>query len=156
MTRAATFVLALGLAACSRPGLGDLTVYVQGDPELSRSGISDAGVWSSAPWACSAYEEMPTCADTAGCMWDEETAQCILAATDALTWLPFRPHEQVQVEHTLLYTPSVIHTYLSFVSTGDTPSESAGDLTRVVEVSETTITVWNDTNGTYFVRIVAF
>ncbi len=86
-----------------------------------------SGIWSSAPWA-----------------------------GGGVTWIPFRPHEQVQVEHTLPYTPSVVLTYISFVQTGETPSLAAGDLSRVVDVSGTTVTVWNDTNGSYFVRIALF
>jgi hypothetical protein len=95
--------------------------------ELALAQVDDVGVWSSAPWA-----------------------------GPGVTWIPFGPHEQVQVEHTLPRAPSTVLTYLSFTGSGESPSLAAGDLTRVVDVSGTTVTVWNDTNGSYFVRVVAF
>lgn len=154
MTRIARLVgfvsLALGIASCGRPGLGDRTAYMAGDPELASAGRNmDTGVWSSAQWGCATFATMPDCMAVSGCTWME-------SCTGAVTWIPFRPHEQVEVEHDLGYAPTVILTYISFTSTGDTPSQSAGDLTRIVDVSTSTLTVWNDTNGSYFVRIVAF
>jgi hypothetical protein len=128
LVRLALVFCGLALASCGRPGLGDLTVYTMTSPELALADTHPtSGVWSSAPWAA-----------------------------DGVTWIPFRPHEQVQVEHDLPYTPSVVLTYIAFTASGETPSLSAGDLTRVVDVSGTTVTVWNDTNGSYFVRIVAY
>jgi hypothetical protein len=143
-------LVVLALAGCGRPGLGDLTIYAAGDEELANAGLDDGGVWSSTPWACSSYPEEATCSAVPGCTF------ATTCTNSGLAWIPYRPHEQVQVEHSLMYTPSMILTYISFVSTGDTPSLAAGDLTRIVEVDETTVTVWNDTNGSYFVRVVAY
>jgi hypothetical protein len=142
--------VALALSSCGRPGLGDLTVYTSADPELAGAAIDDGGVWSSSPWACSASTTEAACMAVAGCSF------ATTCTNDGLAWIPYRPHEQVQVAHSLTYTPALVMTYISFVSTGETPSLAAGDLTRIVEVDDATITVWNDTNGSYFVRVVAY
>jgi hypothetical protein len=50
--------------------------------------------------------------------------------------------------------PTSVFVYLSFVQTGTSPALAAGDLARVVDVDASTVTVWNDTNGSYFARVV--
>jgi hypothetical protein len=69
-------------------------------------------------------------------------------------WLPYPPRGQVQVEHSLGRVPTTVFVYLSFMPTGVSPALAAGDLARVVEVDASTVTVWNDTNGSYFARVV--
>ena len=111
---------------CGRPGQGDLTMYAVDNPALVDAREDPVThAWSSAPWH-----------------------------GPGVTWIPYRPHEQVQLEHHLGRVPTAILTYLSFTMDGQTPSLAAGDLSRVVRVDENFVTVWNDTNGTYFVRVV--
>jgi len=52
--------------------------------------------------------------------------------------------------------PTGVLTYISFTADGFDPSQAAGDLARLVSVTPDHVTVWNDTNGSYFARIVVF
>jgi len=116
------------LGACGRPAPGSVGVVTAASPELAMSGIDpESGTWQSAPWA-----------DGAG----------------MVRWLPYPPRGQVQVEHSLGRVPTTVFVYLSFMPTGVSPALAAGDLARVVEVDASTVTVWNDTNGSYFARVV--
>jgi hypothetical protein len=116
----------LGLGACGRPQPNAVVVFTVGSPELAMASIDpETGSWQSAPWA-----------------------------GEGVTWLPYPPRGQVQVEHALGRVPTTIMVYLSFAADGSTPALAAGDLARVVDVDASTVTVWNDTNGSYFARVV--
>ncbi|MBN8615425.1 MAG: hypothetical protein J0L92_32820 [Deltaproteobacteria bacterium] len=114
------------LGACGRPQPNAVVVFTVGSPELAMASIDpETGSWQSAPWA-----------------------------GDGVAWLPYPPRGQVQVEHALGRVPTTIMVYLSFAADGSTPALAAGDLARVVDVDASTVTVWNDTNGRYFARVV--
>lgn len=114
-------------ASCGKPGPGILVPYSL-DGGLPSAMLDPAtNVWESSPWS----------------------------GTD-VHWLPYGPHVQLQVQHGLTRMPTGVITYISFVENGLDPSQAAGDLARIVEVTEDHVTVWNDTNGSYYARIVVF
>lgn len=101
-------------------------VYPATAPELSMAGVDpESGSWQSAPW-------------------DPGT----------VGWIPYPPRAQIQLEHGLGRVPPLVVVYLSFERSGASPALAAGDLARVVDVDASTVTIWNDTNGSYFVRVV--
>lgn len=114
-------------SGCSGIAMGEMNEYMLDSPELAHAGVSDAGVWESAPWS----------------------------APDA-PWIPYPPRVTVELEHTLGYAPSVVLVYISFDAEATTPALAPGDLAEILDVTDTTITVHNDTNGSYFIRVVAF
>lgn len=117
---------ALLASSCGKPGPGN--VLDLSDGGLPMEMLLEAGsAWESSPWM----------------------------GTD-VHWLPYGPHEQLRVHHTLGRTPVGVITYISFTEDGFDPSQAAGDLARLVEVDDQNVTVWNDTNGSYFARIVVF
>ncbi len=69
-------------------------------------------------------------------------------------WIPFPGRGQVLVEHSLNRVPRVVQCYLAFVQDGTNPVLAAGDLCRIAHIDEQSVTVWNDTNGQYFLRVV--
>ncbi len=119
-------VLVSSLAACALP-TGDRDVYTAGSPELAHASVSAEGVWESVPWH---GQNAP--------------------------WLEVGPRVTAELEHTLGREPRAVLVYLAFDPEGTDPALAAGDLARVVEVTENTVAVKNDTNATYFIRVVAF
>jgi hypothetical protein len=112
--------------ACGRPAPGGVVIFTASSPELAMASIDpETGSWESAPWSP---------ADTG--------------------WIPYPPRGQVQLEHRLGREPRTVLVYLSFDRAGTSPALAAGDLARVIDVDESTITIWNDTNGSYFARVV--
>lgn len=118
--------IVLALPACALP-TGDMVVYTADSPELANASVSPEGVWESVPWS---GQDTP--------------------------WLPFPPRITAELEHTLGREPRVVLVYLAFDPEATEPALAAGDLARVVEVTETTVTVHNDTSGSYFFRVVAY
>ena len=133
-----TIAASLLLAGCGKPGPGNrliLTLATDGsglDGGLPAAMVIPTGdAWESSPW---------TSPD----------------GGPEVRWLPYAPHVQLQVEHGLGRQPTAVVTYISFVETGLDPSQAAGDLARLVDITPDHVTVWNDTNGSYFARIVVF
>jgi hypothetical protein len=114
------------LAACALP-TGETAVYTADSPELAHASVSPDGVWESVPWA---GQDAP--------------------------WLEVGSRLTVELEHTLGFEPRVVLVYLAFDPEATDPALAAGDLARVVEVTDTTVAVKNDTNATYYFRVVAF
>lgn len=114
------------VAGCGLP-TGETLVYPADAPELAHASVSDDGVWESVPWA-----------------------------GQSAPWLEFGPRATVELEHGLDHEPRAVLVYLAFDPEGTDPALAAGDLARVVEASGTTVAVKNDTNATYFIRVVAF
>ena len=115
--------------ACGGPRTpAGLVVYTADAPELSMASVdSESGSWESAPWRAG---------DTG--------------------WLPYPPRGQLQLEHGLGRIPQTVIVYLSFDRAGMNAAQASGNLARVVEVDASTLTVWNDSNGSYFARVVAY
>ncbi len=125
---AAALGMAMLVPACGLPAPGGVVVFAAGSPELAMASIDpESGSWESAPWS-----------------------------PGEMGWIPYPPRGQIQLEHGLGRVPRTVLVYLSFERTGTSPGLAAGDLARLVDADETTVTVWNATNGTYFARVVAF
>ncbi|GAB4198394.1 MAG: hypothetical protein OHK0013_07440 [Sandaracinaceae bacterium] len=119
--------IATAIVGCGRPPPGGVVIFTASSPELSMASIDpETGSWESAPWS------------------PGETG-----------WIPYPPRGQIQVEHGLERVPRVVLVYLSFDRSGAAPGLAAGDLARIVDADERTITIWNDTNGSFFARVVA-
>jgi hypothetical protein len=125
-------------ASCGKPGPGNVLVLTLApDGSMLDGGLPQAMTipgtdsWESSPWS----------ADDGGV---------------PVSWLPYGPHVQLDVQHGLGRMPTAVITYISFTQNGFDPSQAAGDLARLVEVTPDHVTVWNDTNGSYFARIVVF
>jgi hypothetical protein len=130
LTRPFAALLLASLAAtalgCGRPAPGGVVIFTASAPELAMASIDpETGSWESAPWT----------PGTTG-------------------WIPYPPRGQIQLEHGLGRIPRTVLVYLSFDRTGAMPGLAAGDLARVVDADESTITLWNDTNGSFFARVV--
>ncbi len=97
------------------------------EADLANAGVDDHGVWESTPWS----------------------------SPDA-PWLPYTPRVTATLHHTLGYAPRSVLVYISFDDAATTPALAAGDLAEIYDVSDTTITVHNDTNNSFFFRVVAF
>ncbi len=124
-----SLLLCLGvlvLFGCSLPGPQEHIVYTVDSPELAQASVLD-GVWESSPWS----------------------------SPDA-PWIFLGPQVTIEMEHTLGGAPRVVLVYLAFDAAGTDPALASGHLARVFEVTDTTITVHNDSNGSYFMRTVAF
>lgn len=87
--------------------------------------------------------------DPDGVIWES-------APWSGTDWIAYSPRTQLHISHPLGHTPRAVLVYISFVAAGTTPALAAGDLARIVQVSESDVTIWNDTNGTYFARVVIF
>lgn len=137
MTRCLTSLLVVTIAllgsSCGKPGPGNLVVLrLAPDGGLPEAmSLADGGAWESSPWASP----------------DGGTP---------VHWLYYGPHEQLHVQHSLGRVPTGVLTYISFVESGVDPSLAPGDLARLVDVTDDHVTVWNDTNGVYYARIVVF
>jgi hypothetical protein len=68
-------------------------------------------------------------------------------------WLRFPARATVTIPHALGRTPAIVAPYLAFDARGDGCAPAAGDLTRIVRVSGTTVTLRNDTNEDFFLRL---
>lgn len=128
---AAASLLAAG-TACGRPPPGMLFDFPADAPELAQASFDPiTNVWESAPWT-------------------------------GASWLPFPGQVQIRIAHNLGRVPRVVLVYLGFrevplgEATETPPAQAAGDLARIVEVTSTTVTVWNDTDGDYFARVVVY
>jgi len=139
MSIAAPLLVGLAIGGCERPPAGGLDVIPSGpdDTRLSRASAFPAGAtgdevtsWESTPWNDN----------------DPET-------TDP-PWLAYPAHGQLQVHHGQGRVPSGVIVYIAFVEDGQNPAVAPGDLTRIVEVNDDFVTVWNDTSSGYFARVV--
>ncbi len=70
------------------------------------------------------------------------------------SWMRYPGHVTLIVDHDLGRRPTAVLVYLAFDSSGGGSALSAGDLARIVEVTGDHVTIRNDTDGEYFVRLV--
>lgn len=130
-------VLAAALTSgCEKPPPGNPDIIMLGDerlmpvtePPMPGPG-EDVESWATAPWS-------------------------------GHPWLVYPGHVQLDVEHDLGRTPNGVLVYLSFtpdgVADGGSPGLAAGDLAQVRAVDDRHVVVWNNTNATYYARIVVF
>lgn len=78
------------------------------------------------------------------------------APWEGAPWLSFPPRTTLVLEHTLGRAPRAVWVYLAFDPEGTEPALAAGDLARISAVSETSVSVRNDTNAGFYCRVVAF
>ncbi|MEM7447102.1 MAG: hypothetical protein AAF355_02565 [Myxococcota bacterium] len=80
--------------------------------------------------------------------------------TEGAPWFRYRGGARLRIEHALGRVPRIVLLYVSFSEegidpdTGATAGLAAGDMARILEVSDQTVTVHNDTNANMFARMV--
>lgn len=60
----------------------------------------------------------------------------------------------MDIPHQLGRVPSIVHVYLSFDADGRSAALSAGDLSRIESVTEEQVVIRNNTNESFFLRVV--
>jgi hypothetical protein len=129
--RVAMLAWGAAITACGKPPPGNLDVLTPDDSRLAMA-VSDRDPMTGAvrSWASAPWA--------------------------GGEWIRYPGRIQLDVSHGLGRVPNVVLVYLSFAPDGRNPALAAGDLARIVEADETHVVVWNDTNGSYFARIVVF
>lgn len=124
-------VVLLAASGCSSGARADEACAPVPEGVLSDARLSDDGhQWESAPW-------------------------------NGAAWIDFRDEACVIIDHDLGRRPMQVLPYLSFErddsdDDGRTRSSAlaSGDLARVLEVTDTQVTLRNDTNADVFLRVV--
>ena len=73
---------------------------------------------------------------------------------DADPWHPYPGRATLILHHDLGRAPAVVLTYVAFDDTGRGAGLAAGDMARVIEVADTTVTIRNDTEADFHCRLV--
>lgn len=114
----------LGCGGCGNEAQAQTPIEVT--PACPRS---EGAVWESAPW--------PTTGAAATC-----------------EWINFDGRQTYIIEHNRGAVPLLVAPYLSFHPNGDSSVPSAGDMTRIIAVDENTVTLRNNTNENFFLKLV--
>ncbi|RLB45669.1 MAG: hypothetical protein DRJ42_29415 [Deltaproteobacteria bacterium] len=69
-------------------------------------------------------------------------------------WLRYSGQATLILEHELGREPSTVLVYLSFEEDGSGAALTAGDTARIVSVDDSFVTIRNDTNADFFLRLV--
>lgn len=69
-------------------------------------------------------------------------------------WLRYSGQATLIMEHELGHEPSTVFVYLSFEEDGSGAALTAGDTARIVSVDDRFVTIRNDTNADFFLRLV--
>ncbi|MFW6050525.1 MAG: hypothetical protein ACODAU_05090 [Myxococcota bacterium] len=116
--------LAMALAGC--PGDPEARREIEVDPaQLCASLDPESGIWESTPWSD------PAC-----------------------PWLEYPGQAALQIPHDLGRVPRVVLPYIAFDEDGMDGTLASGNTTVVWEVTDTTVTVANNTEETFFLRLV--
>jgi hypothetical protein len=90
------------------------------------AGVTGSGAWQSSDWLVPAGE----------------------------SWIPLPGACLVTVPHDLGRTPALVQVYVSFVPSGQASALAAGDIARIIDVTDLDVTLRNDTLEDFFVRVV--
>lgn len=119
------------LSACNTARAGEI---VTTDALACASIDPQTGIWESAPFG-------PVDAETCG-------------------WIRLPEETAVRVRHGLDYRPRAVHVYISFEPDGSGAAPSAGDMSRILEVTGPStagdpgyVLVENDTRATLYARL---
>lgn len=95
--------------------------------DLPGQSVGAGGTWESAPWS-------------------------------GTHWIDYPGRVTLEIEHGLGRVPQNVFVYLSFedraTETADSAALAAGDLARIVRVTDRVVEIRNRTNGDYFARVV--
>lgn len=69
-------------------------------------------------------------------------------------WQRFPGNATLVMPHSLGQVPHSVLVYLSFDDSGTSSALSAGDMARILEVTDTKVTIRNDTHADFYARIV--
>jgi hypothetical protein len=119
--------LSAALAAVAAFGCSDTgaDVEIAVDPaDIPCAGQDGTGGWQSTPWSD------PDC-----------------------PWLPYDGRTALQIPHDLGRAPTMVIPYLAFDDLGSDPAIGAGDIARIREVTDTTVTLANVTEANFYLRL---
>ena len=96
-------------------------------------------------------ELMPDCATVERDTWESnpwrsDEARC--------AYQPFAAQTTYRIFHTLGQEPRSVDLYISFSPGGESVAPPAGDMSRILNVTETFIELRNQTNEDFFLRVV--
>lgn len=69
-------------------------------------------------------------------------------------WHRFPGRAELELAHGLGEEPQLVMVYLSFAPDGDPSALAAGDLAQIISVDSIAVTLLNQTNQDYFLRVV--
>lgn len=120
----------LGLAGCGTARAGEI---VNVDSLACASTDPQTGIWESAPFG---------------------------PVSEPCHWIPLAGEATVRVRHDLPHRPRAVHVYLSFEPDGSLAAPSAGDMSRILEVTGPTpagdpgyVLVENNTRAGFYLRL---
>ena len=135
LTAALLALVAPGVVtACGRAEADEIRVPLD---SLACDDLAD-GRWESAP--------LPTIDGTCRC------------GGEACGWIPFHGRDTVEVEHPLGRTPALVVPYVAFdedgYENGSGGTLASGDVALILGVSDTVVTLKNNTNERFVLRLV--
>ncbi len=87
---------------------------------------------------------------------DEEIRSWATVPWAGHPWIAYPGRAVLDIDHGLDRMPQGVLVYLAFTEDGANPGLAAGDLAQLREITEDRVVVWNNTNSTFFVRVVVF
>ncbi|MEM8605721.1 MAG: hypothetical protein AAGF92_01350 [Myxococcota bacterium] len=127
MRRFAAFLLLLGLGCGDSSDGAPIEVTLA---DLPCQSVDDVGIWQSAP---------PP---------EQAVGEC--------TWFLFGANTTFVVEHSLGRTPSVVLGYIGFEADGIGSTLGTGDVLLHDASTDTAVTIRNNQNQTFYLRLVLF
>ncbi len=89
-----------------------------------------------------------------GDLWESAPWFDSVGSTDNCPWFDYDGRLTLDVAHDLGRVPASIQLYVSFSSSGESAALVAGDLLRIVDVSDSVVVIKNDSNQDFFGRLV--
>lgn len=135
---AAGFALVSTAAGCnSNARSAHRTIQVDAG-DLCQSVDPVSGVWESTPWPPAS----PTCSPGGS----TNAPDCC--------WLFYPGQTALDIPHSLGRSPKLVVPYLSFSNDGESAAPASGDTVRVLQVTDTQVTLENGTKQDFYLRLV--
>ena len=128
--------------------------------QLQCQGVTANGLWQSTAWPSfvpsggngSGDGDGGGTGDGAG---QQAEADRCFNTNPACTWLEYpKGNVLLEVEHSLTRAPTSVLVYVSFDRRGCASTLAAGDATQVIEATDRTVMLRNNTDQDFFARIV--
>lgn len=133
MRRAVALAVLGFLCGCGQADIGE-TVYTAADMPCA-SLDATSGIWTSTTWPMA--DVTPDADAGIGC-----------------GFLPLPPRERVILEHGLGRAPGPVLVYISFQPAGVGATLASGDPVRIIDVTDSQLTLENHTSQGFYIRVV--